>query len=207
MSQEKIGEFLKIVHDHYPVGFGNLNRQYGYQEILKKVESKIDLECNDPESISNKFCDTLQKAFIDNRILNRNYFQFPNYIAIIELSETNVDNVLHSFYFEICLSLLCNYFTFYFVDEYRFKDYSDSNKINAMFEIHSFEKSKPRVDPQFIASAEKIINDYFPRSKYEVSSVAPYGEEFSPNPKDNIYNFYDLLFHYIGKIRHLEIVQ
>ena len=65
-------------------------------------------ECNDRESISNRFCNSLQNRFPDNHVLNRNYFQFPNYIGIVEIYRNEENYIDHYFYFEICISLLCD---------------------------------------------------------------------------------------------------
>src|SRR5438270_7570962 len=115
-STEIINDLLRAVYNYYPVGYLHFVERYpGYLAMREIVAKKIDFECNDKNSVSNKFAADLQSCLPDYRMDNRSYLQFPNYYFILQIFSEDLGSVVHEFNLHIVISLLCDYYTVVFV--------------------------------------------------------------------------------------------
>ena len=201
---ELLPDILKDLYHFYPVGIGNYKSYPGLLEMREIVSNKMDNECNDPESISNRFNISLQKELPDLKVLNMNYYNFPNYVDSIQINNRLENDIEHSFSLEIFISLLTDYYTLFFADNYWVNKGSERATV---FSVYSFQKSLTRIDKTVYESTTRQVNLFFPKKKYiphiflfntRINGSVPFGEEWSPIIQENNYSLFQLLFHYGG---------
>jgi hypothetical protein len=218
-----LGDIIRLLHAvyrHYPVGYFYLKDKYpGYQEMKEIVAKKMNSECNDPLSISNVFARDLQEQLGKIKVINRNYENFPNYVFDVRISSKHLIKLAHSCYLTVCISLLCDYYTLFFVDEFSWKGPKDANNQPAFHPsphyVYSFNTSLPKANPQLMANINLVLRTHFPGKTYIshallmeppfFSRVAPFGQSVSPQEWDNYYSFYSLLFSY-EYAQHIQIL-
>ncbi len=201
-------ELLKYCYHYYPIGHYQIAHVWdGLQELKKIVENKINDECNDTQSVSNRLCAALKNKLEDTSLENRNYYSCPSYTIVINLGNEISDDIRHISFLQADISLLCNHFTIFYVDEYRFEN-TGSKDLAPIFSIYSLNAKINKVGDDLFKLVASEINSFIPDKKYahhkilfdnKIIGSVPFGEEWSPNPADNVYSLYDLLFFYTGK--------
>jgi len=202
-----INDLLHAVYSHYPVGYPHFTQKYpGYLKMGEILADKINLECNDINSVSNKFAADLQSLLPEYRIDNRNYLQFPNYLYVLPIASEDLGTVVHEFELNIVISLLCDYYTVVLADIYRTRGISADGIIPDHFvsrhSVFSYSSSVGRVSEHSIPVITETINKYFPGKNYVphrllmetplVTGVTPFMNLYDPARKG--YSFWELLF-------------
>jgi hypothetical protein len=214
-NQLKI-KLLENVYKTYPIGQYNLLHQWpGYKEAVRLVTNKIDRECNDKQSISNVLYERLTAELPGIQIDNQNYYQFPNYVVKLQLENVHQSTVQHTFQLQLTISLLAPYYTLFFVDEYRITLNEKNPFGGGMFTIFSLTQSQGRISNSVTQSIQQVMKNLFPDKDFvyhqllfgpKLMGSVPYNGEWSPNPADNAYMLFDLLFHYAGGVENLQVV-
>ena len=212
----KIVDLVKNVHYFYPTGNFNLKNNWpGYKVLKEKVDQKINNECNDSNSVSNRFSTSLTNRLTNYAIVNYNHFHFPNYVTIVRIGDNDYQHINHVYYLQITVSLLCDYYTIFFVDEYRFRSFTAQIPFASMHTIYSYKESLSRYDANITKIIEEEIMRHFPEKRFmyheplfktQIAGCVPFGEEWSPNSNDNSYSLFELLFSYNGRINNLEVI-
>jgi len=202
-----INDLLHAVYNHYPVGYPHFIKNYpGYLKMGGIVANKIDFECNDINSASNKFAADLRNHLPEFPIDNRNYLQFPNYSFSLQISSEDLGSVVHQFKLNIVISLLCDYYTVVFEDTYSARGISGEGVIPGGFVSHhsifSYSSSVGRISESSMLFITEAITKYFPGKNYVphgllmetplITGVTPFMNMYDPARKG--YNFWELLF-------------
>jgi hypothetical protein len=207
---EVINYFLEKVYYHYPVGFTHFYNTYrGYLVMEEIVMNKINLECNDPTSLSNVLVNKIRNDFPDLRVENKNFFNFPSYVITLELSSVLNGAIKHITALEICISLICDYYTMYFIEDFKFEAlYKQGNSVRqkTSCSIYSFESSKIMIDNRIVTGTISSINYYFGQKKfvshdflnrYFINEVYPFPMNLDISLQQKKSSFFELLFHQI----------
>ncbi len=206
-NSERLSDLLQDLYRYYPIGIPNFKEYAGYKEIKNIIDNKFLNECNNPESLSNQFAKEIQIRLPEQNIQNSNNLYFPNYLVFCPILLKEYSHIRHNCYLEICISLLCKYYTLIFIDQYSFRDFSSPNEFDTVYENYSFQKSRARVEDSFLRIVFEEMARFFPQKEFIshyilckscLTECVPFGEEWSPNPAQNTYNLYQLLFHYRG---------
>jgi hypothetical protein len=196
---------LKSVYHYYPVGYPYLLKGYpGYLEMTQIVETKINQDCNDPASDPNLLCSEIRSLFPNNSVENRVYENFPNYVYLLKLSEIDNSEVVHTTYLNVTISLLCDFYTIFFIDEFRVKGISPvDDTFISYHSIVSYSNSQKRIDPNLILQVTASIKKYFPDKSFISHSLIMRAPQvsgvtlFAKNPDLSAtipLTFYNLLF-------------
>jgi hypothetical protein len=201
-----IVDLLHAVYNHYPVGYPHyIDRYPGYLKMREIVGKKLGVECNDINSISNKFAEAIRSSLPRYDIENKNYLNFPNYSFVLPISNEDLGTVIHKFDLNLVISLLCDYYTIVFVDTYRTRgiarDGVTPNSFVSSHSIFSYSSSIGRVSDDIVLLLTETIKKYFPDKKYVhhallmeppfIARIAPFTEVYNP---DKSSSFWELLF-------------
>jgi hypothetical protein len=217
-------ELITRVHHFYPVGVEDFSSVYnGQKELLQIVENKIDKEVNTTDSEFNVFCEKLQDSLPDLKVENRIYYQFPNYVACVNLPPSEYKDIIHRANFVICISLLANYYTLYFEESYFFSSYKgaalvDKNLSLPSYNIHSFEMNEKLKNVIDVSSIKRTVESFFPVKKFishflikkwTMKGTVPYGELDDPQNNNNYYSIFEFLFAGSSEMRYpaVEIIE
>lgn len=217
-NDQLITYFLQKIYNYYPVGFCHFRKAYpGYAEMEKIVQHKFEVECNDPNAVCNVFVDRLKNELSPFAIRNQNYQPFPNYSASILVSDVNNDSFRQETFIEVYISLLCDYYTVFLMDFYRFKEKKfPDNKVKDHHTIYSFAEIYGEQYNKEINIIKDFVYQLFPQKKfishvfltrYHIHSVEPFGEGNCPNIKAEGYSFFDLLFYYQYQTKKIKILE
>jgi hypothetical protein len=205
-SIEIIVDLLHSVYNYYPVGYPHFIGKYpGYLKMEKIVAGKIDFECNDINSISNRFAEELKEKLPNQSIENQNYLNFPNYSYVLRIFYEDLGSVVHEFNLNLIISLLCDYYTIALVDTYRARGISKGGIIPARFvschSTFSYSSSIDRVSDDIVSLLTECIKKYFSDKKYVhhallmeppyIAGIAPFREQYN---SDKAGSFWELLF-------------
>ena len=200
-----VNELLNAVYRHYAVGYAANKHYFGYKEMEKIVSHKRSQECNDPQSISNVFYRELKEKLPELGISNLNHLCFPNYRFVIGLGITQNNQFEQRTGFEICVSLLCDYYTLYFVDDFYLLDFAHGPRLIAVppFEIYSFKKRKSDLYLEMIKVVQDMVEARFPDKKFvshslllthPLTGVVPFnGDIYIGSPRTH-FTLFELLF-------------
>jgi len=175
--------------------------------IKDVVAQKIDGFTNNLTNQSfYKFCEDLKEEITEGRVERASYFNFPNYVCIIELPTKYLDEgsieVRQSLI--ICISILVDFYTMYFEERYYFLKFKRGKSVSPCYAIHFFDEGgealKEKVNLQFIL--EKM-GQYFPTKilaphnllkEMKIEGHVPFGNIPPPDDLKIAYSFFELLF-------------
>lgn len=196
-----INDLLKSLYSYYPIGNSEyMKKEYsGYQKLSQLTDAKIQMLIeNEADSPSTIFFSHLKTALPQYELFDQSYFQFPNYVFRINISEKKTEDYRKNVFFELCISLLADYYTVFFEEQYRIDDNPPT-----MFAIRSYEKLVQDIKCQEIAQTiQLLMENNFPEKKYipyklleeyKISGMTPFGREESHN-MSKTYSLYDYLF-------------
>ncbi len=217
-NDKLITYFLKQVYNYYPVGFCHFRKTYpGFAEIGKIVGHKFDVECNDAGATCNVFVEQLKRELPAYIVSNQNHLHFPNYSATVLVSSVDNDILLQETFIEVYISLLCDYYTVFIVDFYRFKKRStQNNSIKHHHSIHSLNEIHGEQYNKEVGAIKKLVHRYFPQkqfishvflTRYRIQSVEPFNEDNCPHIDARAYNFFDLLFDFRFRTDDIKILE
>lgn len=116
---------LKCIHTYYPIGIGLLNKNYsGYDKYHEILARKID-------SIIKKQSDTWSDcvravdSVFNSQVRDLSYFQFPSYQLKVHIQDPSEAGPSTEISLIVTISLLCKYFTFFFIEEYKHTSFVD----------------------------------------------------------------------------------
>jgi hypothetical protein len=213
-----INELLKSVYSHYPVGYWQYKEFYsGYKKMEEIVNHKLNFECNDSSSPSNVFAFSLRNRLADMSIENRNYLNYPNYNYVIHVSKSSTGQVEQRHSIEICISLLCNYYTMYIVNEYALKKTGNDSVeyYPATFATYSFSDNREDTDTAVLKVVQDLLFEHFPQKEFvkhstlmshKITSVFPFRQDVYFGTDRTHFSLFDLLFNFnsMEKINILE---
>lgn len=138
------------------------------------------------------------------RIYNENYHQFPNYVLRLELSKDTYNEIMTTKYLFIIVSLLVNYFTIYYQEEFVFQSFLPENHLQFPKKIILYGKNKGKNTEKDLLSLQKIVTKYYsdynfvPHNllfSHKIYGGLPHGEDFETIKEK--YTLYQYLFgHY-----------
>jgi len=202
---ETVNELLAAVYKYYAVGFAANKHYYGYVAMDKIVSHKFGQECNDPQSISNVFGRELKEKWPGLEIINLNHLCFPNYRFVLDLGKTLNNQFEQRTRLEICVSLLCDYYTLYFVDDFYLLDFAHGPRLLAAppFEIYSFKKRKADPYLEMVKEVHEMVETRFPNKKYAwhslllshpLTGIVPYNQDMYIGSPRTHFTLFELLF-------------
>lgn len=170
-----------------------------YSEIVeRKIGSLIDNEVTPWQN----FIEQVHKA-TSLEVKNYPFYQFPSYTAIVEINKTVSDTIIWNRSYYIIVSLLCNGFTCFFLDTYKFHNFESALYIPPLKQIASFQSASLKEDRDLLEPITVLVKQYFPEHtfiphnllfSYKVDLVSNYViGEFS-NPILQKFSFFNLLF-------------
>lgn len=201
-----IADLLDAVYRHYPVGYQHFAKRYpGYMKMEEIVAKKMDIECNDPNSISNRFFEELKAALPDHDLENKNYLNFPNYSFVIRLLSEDGGDVVHELDLNVVISLVSNYYSIALIDTYGVrgitKKSTEREGLDSRQTIYSFYSSIHRIGSEMVSLIEDRIKRYFPDKRFAHHSLLmepPLIARVSPfrgtQGEDRASSFWELLF-------------
>lgn len=201
MNQEKmkISSLIKAIHQFYPIGTPNLGFEYpGYSDYKLILTDKIMSITENKKTQWTGFIKSLEKEYNPSTIIDMNYLQFPCHLARIELKKESNDEYDFEQSIVINISLLCKYYTIFFEEGYKFKNYTNqiikpsvsmlfSNKMNGE---DYFQKKmltlKEKLEP-FFSDYQNI--SHRPLFQYKIIGGFPYSEGESEQETYYLYHF------------------
>lgn len=119
MIYQQHEELLKAIYNFYPVGCDWMRDYYsGFGKLKELIKNKIKLieNKNTPSTIIEH---QLIEVFPNDKVINCDYFMFPNYLFKIVLQTHNIQS---DFKLKkgiiINISLLCDYYTIFLENQY-----------------------------------------------------------------------------------------
>lgn len=194
---------LETIYRHYPIGY-QLKRNYsGYNEIHNIVNTKIELDIDNPNADCNVLYYELKQALPQLNVINANHHLFPNYITIVELESSQTETSKHHVWLYVVVSLLCDHYTLFVENRYSFVSVSNAIRKNyASFSIFSFEQRfsfclYPDMEMikqiiERIFTSKTYISHYALSLQKIITGGTPFGLEENNNRE---YSFFDYLFY------------
>lgn len=203
-----INELLTSVYLHYPVGYLEYRNFYGgYIKMEKIVSDKFNYECNDSKSTSNIFGAVLGQQWPEMKIENRNHLNFPNYNFKIHLPEFLNQDLSVNRSIEICISLICNYYTVYMISEYHLKQLESeiNSPIIQPFISYSYLFGQSDKEKVILAFIHDQIAKLFPNKNFvahdilmshKLSGIFPFRQDIYLGAGNRYFSLLDLLFNF-----------
>lgn len=146
------------MHRYYPVGFDLTNIQYpGFlhlKEILKQRQNQI-VSNSLPTNVKS-FEEKLVDKF-EGHSVSTNYPQpVPNYSFTIDLANKDYGTLQHIRRFTIKISLLVNYYTYFYVNYVKHKD------SNALTKVLSLEDQVEENKERDLEIISRLLSEHFP---------------------------------------------
>jgi hypothetical protein len=181
-----------------------------YSEI---VERKIGTLINNEITPWHNFIEQVHKV-TSLEVKNYPFYQFPSYTAIVEINKIVSDTIIWNRSYYIIVSLLCNGFTCFFLDTYKFHNFEPVLSIPPYKHIASFQSASLKEDRVLLEPITALVKQYFPEHtfiphhllfSYKVDLVSNYViGEFS-NSILQKFSFFNLLFDPFLEINDLSI--
>ena len=170
-----------------------------YSEI---VERKIGSLINNEVTPWHNFIEQVHKV-TGLEVKNFAFYQFPSYTAIVEINKTVSDTIIWNRSYYIIVSLLCNGFTCFFLDTYKFHNFEPALHIPPFKHIASFQSASLKEDRDLLEPITVLVKQYFPEHtfiphhllfSYKVDLVSNYVMREFSNPSLQKFSFFNLLF-------------
>ena len=170
-----------------------------YSEI---VERKIGSLINNEVTPWHNFIEQVHKV-TGLEVKNHAFYQFPSYTAIVETNKTVSDTIIWNRSYYIIVSLLCNGFTCFFLDTYKFHNFEPALHIPPFKHIASFQSASLKEDRDLLEPITALVKQYFPAHtfiphhllfSYKVDLVCNYVMREFSNPSLQKFSFFNLLF-------------
>lgn len=163
MIYQQHEELLKAIYNFYPVGCDWMRDYYsGFGKLKELIKNKIKLIEN-KNTPSTTIEHQLIEVFPNDKVINCDYFMFPNYLFKIVLQTHNIQS---DFKAEesiiINISLLCDYYTIFLENQY---SKYDRNHLLYILQENKFENTI-LIKKEIKHKIDAIITNVFPEKKF-----------------------------------------
>jgi len=207
-------DLLKYIHQYYPIGLPEYYNQP--RRMIERdhiVANKINDLIEGKETAWTLLVKELKKR--DCELLDLASIQFPSYVVHIKLKtpDFSTQEILHQRELVVVVSLLCPYYTIYYLDTYQFKT------IRAAHHRHGpiFRIAFKDLLPEFLFDQEALLKEvegltkqYFPSHVYASHGMLMHrylspGIILEGQSGEGPYPIYSYLFDHTFKFKNLEI--
>ncbi|WP_142688644.1 hypothetical protein [Chitinophaga polysaccharea] len=163
-------DLLKYIHQYYPIGLPEYYNQP--RRMIERdhiVANKINDLIEGKETAWSLFVKELKKR--DWELLDMAFIQFPSYVVHIKLKtpDFSTPEILHQRELVVVVSLLCPYYTIYYLDTYRFNTIRAAHyRFGPIFRI-TFKDLLPEFSfdqEALLKEVEDLTKQYFPSHNY-----------------------------------------
>lgn len=169
-------DLLKHIHQYYPIGLPEYYNQPRGIMIERDhiVTNKINDLIEGKETAWSLFVNELKKH--DCELLDMAPIQFPSYVIHIKLKtpDFSTPEILHKRELVVVVSLLCPYYTIYYLDTYRFNTIRAAHhRYGPTFRI-AFKDLLPEFSfdqEALLKEVEELIKRYFPNHAYAIHGM------------------------------------
>lgn len=198
-----VNNIIRTVHHYYPLGFEYMNEQYdGFLELKNIVKDKV-LKGREGmlSAEAGKLKTKLEEKYPGLSI----YFDFcsesPSYSISFPVTTQDFESLDRELIFSLKISLLSNYYTYFFVERVRHKTiFTRPGSFGHVSTVISQEGKQGDKEREMVAQVNSIFLDCFPSYQFvnhyhlflmKVNGV-PYGQDYNDPKRD--YLLYDFLF-------------
>lgn len=207
-------DLLKHIHRYYPVGLPEYyNQPRRMIERDQIVADKINGLIEEKETAWSLFVIELKKH--EWELFDMAYIQFPSYVVHIKLKspDFSTPEILHERELVVVVSLLCPYYTIYYLDTYRFDTIrSAHHRFGPTFRI-VFKDLLPEFSfdqDALLKEVERLTKLHFPSYSYAghgmlMRRYLTPGIVLEGQSDEGPYPIYSYLFDHTFSFRNLEI--
>lgn len=207
-------DLFDIVSRYYPVKVGTKKNNFGGdKEYAERIEKKISELLTQTKTQWSLFIKNVGEIRGSGSVLNMDYIQFPSYVAEIELESKRTAAFLLRRNLVVSVSLLGNYYTFFFEDKYTFLQYTNG-LIKPECKIVFLNTDLPTPFEENMLFVKKNLEFLFPAFdlidfrilfRNTVDNVCLYIEGTDSEPKTH--NLYNLLFDPFYRSKEMIVVE
>lgn len=213
VDKGQVASLMKTINEYYPVGITAMKPWFaGFEKYTQILTEKINLVISKERTPWVDFIEKLQSEFADS-ILDMDYLQFPCHLVKITLKKEHHSDYEFERYLVVNVSLLCNYYTLFFEDRFRFKDYTNDIIKPSITILFSRKLSEKVHFDDLVTKIESQLVKYFGNYSrinhkllfdYKVEAVLPYTE--GEGEQEVPFSFYQLLFDSFYKPNHFYVL-
>jgi len=202
-SSDLITNLIRTVQHFYPLGFELTNDQYdGFIELRDIIEEKLvqARENKLPTEIGKLIAD-IEKMYPGIIIHLDSYSGSPSYSISIPIISQDFDSLDRSLTFTLKISLLSNYYTYFFEERVKHKNILPFNGSDPYVStVISQEAQKEDKERKMAMQIESIFRDCFPSYQFVnhhllftiKTNGVPFGQDYADRKRN--YLLYDFLF-------------
>ncbi|MGF6924645.1 hypothetical protein QFZ48_000145 [Chitinophaga sp. W2I13] len=213
-ADEIMLDLLRYIHQYYPIGLPEYyNQPRRMMERDHILANKISDLTEGKETAWSIFVRELKQH--NWELLDMAYIQFPSYVVRIKLKtpDFSTPEIFHSRELVVVVSLLCPYYTIYYLDTYRFNTIRAAHhRYRPIFRI-AFKEVLPEFSfnqDAHLKEVEDLTRLHFPSHNYASHGMlmqrylSP-GIVLEGQSGEGPYPIYSYLFDYTFNIKNLEI--